>query len=326
MGIQDRDYIRSESRLSWMPASSPWAKFLFFFLICFYLAQLISWSSGRGHDSLTTFCRLDSSAIFERLQVWRLVTAIFVHDPSMPWSMMLNLYFLWVFGQLFEEMEGAKKFFLYYFGVGFFANFVIALSGQFWPVLAPGPAFAGENLPPWFSRASGWATFYYGSSGSLVGLGLWLALKHPDRMHPFAFLFVLPIKTQAVVYAGLDWMTYLDPTHGGFWLAAIGHAAAAGVAFVAFAYVHEWRLPWRGWMKRGTRHQPARTVPQSQPRSGKPHLDPEAPSSALTPPASWESQLDAVLAKLAQVGRDQLTEAEKGILEKASENYRRRRG
>ncbi len=321
MGIQDRDYIRSETRLPWMPSASPWTKFLFCFIACCYLAQLISGSSFHGPDRLTSFAQLNAQRVFEKLEVWRLVTSLFIHDPNMPWSIILNLYFLWVFGQIIEDLEGAKRLFTVYFVIGGMVNLIIAACAYGIPFFVPGQQPDLDRVLLLRSTPLGWNHFYYGASGSLAGMVVWLALKYPYRLHAFAFVFQLTLSAQAAVYLVLDLMTYLDPAHMGFALAIVGHCSATIISFVGVSIT---QTDGNRWLKSVRQFYSTEVNKSAMTRHRTcdhetTHSDKQSKTNSL------ELQLDAVLAKLARVGRDQLTQEENDILEKASQSYRQKR-
>ena len=48
--------------------------------------------------------------IFERLQLYRLLTATFLHEPTSPFHLIFNMIFLWVVGREMESMYGGREF------------------------------------------------------------------------------------------------------------------------------------------------------------------------------------------------------------------------
>ncbi|UOQ90974.1 rhomboid family intramembrane serine protease [Agromyces endophyticus] len=74
-----------------------------------YLLQLIP---GLGVTNWLYFTPLAMSDI--ALQPWRLFTTMFVHSTSLIFHVLLNMYTLWIFGQLLEGLLGRWRFLALY--------------------------------------------------------------------------------------------------------------------------------------------------------------------------------------------------------------------
>jgi membrane associated rhomboid family serine protease len=79
------------------------------------------------------------------VEPWRMLTAGFVHDPANILHVGLNMYSLWIFGQVLEPMLGKFK---------FAALYLVSLFGSSVGVL-------------WLAPADGWVL---GASGAIFGL------------------------------------------------------------------------------------------------------------------------------------------------------------
>ncbi|MDR5699279.1 rhomboid family intramembrane serine protease [Agromyces aerolatus] len=53
------------------------------------------------------------------LEPWRMLTTVFVHSTSLPFHVLLNMYTLWIFGQLLEGLLGRWRFLALYLIAGF---------------------------------------------------------------------------------------------------------------------------------------------------------------------------------------------------------------
>jgi len=79
------------------------------------------------------------------VQPWRMITAGFVHDPSNILHVALNMYSLWIFGQVLEPMLGKAR---------FAALYMISL-------------FGGSVGVLWLASPDSWVV---GASGAIFGL------------------------------------------------------------------------------------------------------------------------------------------------------------
>ena len=49
---------------------------------------------------------------------YQFITHLFMHDLTAPWHILLNMFALWMFGNMLENLWGAKRFLIYYFVCG----------------------------------------------------------------------------------------------------------------------------------------------------------------------------------------------------------------
>ena len=54
----------------------------------------------------------------ESFRPWQFITYMFMHDPSNPTHIIFNMFALWMFGYLLENIWGPKKFLFYYIFTG----------------------------------------------------------------------------------------------------------------------------------------------------------------------------------------------------------------
>src|SRR3954454_11506000 len=121
-----------------------------------------------------------------RLQVWQLVTYMFIHAG--PTHLLFNMLALWMFGTELERMWGTTAFTKFYFACGVGA-------GLFQVVLGLLPfGFASE--------------FYYpsvvGASGAIYGVLAAYALYFPSRPIVMFLLFPVPARYAVMIMGGLS--------------------------------------------------------------------------------------------------------------------------
>lgn len=112
------------------------------------------------------------------LQVWRLVSFVFVPDTFYPLNLILSLYFTYFIGNLLEREWGTPKFNLYYFSGVVLTIFTGIISYY---------AFGSHN-------STIYSTYYVGMSMFLA-----FAALYPDA-HVLLF-FVVPIKVKWLALA-----------------------------------------------------------------------------------------------------------------------------
>ncbi|MEL6106803.1 MAG: rhomboid family intramembrane serine protease [Planctomycetota bacterium] len=246
-------------------------------------------------------------------QVWRVFSYPFLHDRNAPWHLIINMIFLYWFGSRLERMYGATEFCLFYF-------LSATLAGISYLAL---------------SYYTGNTSAELGASGAIWALVILYVIHHPyEQVHVY-FLFPIQIRVLALIYLVYDLHPVLLAMNGQPGLVGgVGNAAhLGGAAFGALYFYRSWRLtplwnrlrgkPSSRWETRTVRR-PARSVvpfdrgnlDASRGQSTKPRIDPAT--------KRLEAQLDRVLEKIQDSGRDSLTEEEISVLEQASQKYRDR--
>src|SRR3989442_126840 len=69
-----------------------------------------------GSDQLTAFLGLSPLAVWQRLQLWRPITYLFVHGDF--FHILFNMLSLYFFGPELERLWGTSRFYRYYFVTG----------------------------------------------------------------------------------------------------------------------------------------------------------------------------------------------------------------
>jgi membrane associated rhomboid family serine protease len=151
--------------------------------------------------------------IIGRLQVWQLVTYMFVHAGTT--HILFNMLALWMFGTELERMWGTKFFTKFYFvsGIG---------AGLFQVVLG--------LLPFGFANQ-----FYYptvvGASGAIYGVLAAYALYFPSRPILMFLLFPVPARYAVMIMGALAFV-FATGDGGG-----VAHTAHLGGLLVGYFYL-----------------------------------------------------------------------------------------
>ena len=317
MGLLDREYYREEEGgplATWL-RHGLCTKILVAVNILAFVIQIASQSqsaipnSGVFADALTL--------IGDRVmhgEIFRLLTYAFLHstDANGLLPFLFNVMLLWVIGREVEERLGAGPFVAFYL--------LAALTGGLALLAAARFGLNGASLEQ---------TRILGAAAPLTALLVWITLKSPQLRITFFYALTLPVWVILTVAVAFDVWGFFVPggdITSGHRLTLVGHLGASLFAAAVFGATRQPRL--------NTARRPAR-----QPRRARPDLrifrEEKAPESIEdtrpTPPVSpeanelLEEQLDAVLAKVAAHGQTSLNLAEREVLQRASEVYRRRR-
>ena len=201
--------------MSFGPPLSRMVKILLFvtggaFLLTYLPAELFGWAYPYAWFGLQPL------AVTHGLQIWRLVTYLFLHGGF--FHVIFNLFALWMFGADLERLWGSRRFLFYYFLTGIGA-------GLFDVLLQPSAL-----------------TMTIGCSGAIYGLLLAFGLIFPNR--PIFLWLIIPVKAKwFVLILGLiefvsSWSNPGSP---------ISHVAHLGGMLVGFLYLRGVGLPapWR---------------------------------------------------------------------------------
>ncbi len=291
--LNERDYFRRNDN-GYRPQGY-WARHSIIFHIIIANVLLFLLNSEAMEESLALISGMGLR------QPWRLVTYQFLHANFT--HIFFNMYGLWIFGRMVEEVLGRTRFLLMYLFSGVIGGlfFLIANAGA--PALAPAPACVG-------------------ASGAVFGVMVAAAMVNPNAR----FLLLIPpvpvkLWVLVVVYCGIEIVQALMNSGGN-----IAHTAHLGGALGGFLFMH--RLARANgcpdWLRRLFSPAPRRPWPRTDGERRQP--------SSFTPPADSTSypvdpeELNRLLDKIARQGYEQLTEAEKETLRRSSEELKRRRG
>jgi membrane associated rhomboid family serine protease len=307
MGIYDRDYIRQgPSFLGSFAERGLICKWLIGVnIVCFVLQLATRTLTSTGYDQPFTDAFLLDVGKVEQGQVWRLLTYAFLHDPFSFSHILFNMLFLWWFGSDVEDLYGPREFLAFYLSSALLGGIVFTLTH-----LKSG----GECL---------------GASGAVTTVLVLCALHYPTRVILVFFVLPVPIWIFVIFSVTMDLFHFVSRVQTA--VAVEVHLAGA-----AFGYLY-WKFQWRltglatgaiKWNK--ARSRPRLRVYREEEEPAATPVVPSTMTTTTTQPKPLEDDLlddevDAVLEKLSRVGKDNLTDNEKGILLRASEVFRRRR-
>jgi membrane associated rhomboid family serine protease len=303
MGIYDREYLRG-GRSSFLGAwadSGKMCKILVAINAAVFLVQLFTLPAQEGGSGpVTEWLAMKPSEVFYQGQVWRLVTACFLHSPFSIWHILFNMLLLWFFGPLIEDLYGSREFLAFYLTAGVVGNVAWGVTAL-WSAPGPHPQ-----------------TLALGASGAIMGVLVVCALIYPNKTILLWWVLPIPLWAFALLYVVGDLFVFLRGVHTGVAVAAHLGGAAFGLAYQKLG----WRLTGgiATLLKRISR----------QPRSTMRIYREEEPARVAAPrepviDEQLEAKADAVLEKLNRLGKDSLTEEDREILRRASEQYRKRR-
>ncbi|MGL4552763.1 MAG: rhomboid family intramembrane serine protease [Gemmataceae bacterium] len=294
MGINERDYYRKEGpSIFGSPEDQGKAcTWLIGVTVGVFVVQMLTraktydgWASGPFTEALL----LDAPKVF-RGEVWRLLTAAFLHSESGVYHILFNMLGLWWFGRQIEDRIGTREFLVLYLAAAAFSSAFYCVSYA-----------AGFNGP----RA-------LGASGAVAAVLMLSALYFPQQIVYLMFVIPVPIWFIVVMMLATDGYALLarDPSNQ---VASAGHL---GGLFFGFAYdrlgLKLTGLIRTGWLK-----------PRPRLRLYAPETEESRRPSRIND-EHLEAQMDVILEKVGRVGMNGLTDKERDLLMKASEAIRRR--
>jgi membrane associated rhomboid family serine protease len=228
-------------------------------------------------------------------QIWRLVTYVFCsYRGDDPFNLVFNMLMLWFLGPVLERMYGSRELLWFYLSAALACGLVFIAFGT--------KLFLPREL--------------MGASPSVLAM-LTLYATHFPRQETL-FCWVIPIQMRFLL------LIYVAVYVYGIMQAFKGHAPwemvayASGLWGIAFGYLYR-RLNWRlagfadmldvSKLQRNMRRaSTARTLKVFYPEPG----------------AQLDEQVDAILAKIHEHGSESLTERERSILQRASDQAKNR--
>lgn len=309
MGIYDREYYRDETRgSSFFSGAAPVCKALILANALVFIAQNLF---QEGDSFLIQHFAASTYAIFHKYQIYRLITATFIHGGF--FHLLVNMLLLWIAGREMEAMYGGREFGLLYATAAAFSTLCWAVADSL-----------GANRPD---------IPMVGASGAVMAVVVLYTLYYPHRDLMLWGLVRIEIWMLLVVYLCFDFFYLMRQFQNGT-VAGVAFASHLGGAAYGFLY-KTYDLRWaRLWPSR--RFRPRLRVFSPEPRGKVSPLStsqgrtataptPRASSGYAEPEEQLDAKLDEVLAKIAREGRGGLTEEENRVLEEASRRARDKR-
>jgi len=292
MGIYDRDYYRDPPRRRGRFPGADWSmvtKIIFVNVVLFLANGLLT-----EGNALTTLLMLHSETIFRPWEYWKFLTYGFVHNPTGILHILCNMLGLFFLGAEVERRLGSKEFLRFYLAT-------ILSGGVIWGIL---------NIHT--------TSACLGASGGVVGVCVLFAFLFPHRTVYFFGVFPMPAWMLGVFIVVMDIMGALQVgPQAGQRIAFAVHLAGAYFAFVYNSY--QWNFG-RMFERLGRFFARKPKKPKLKVYDGdKEEKRPKTEGERLS------EQVDDVLKKYSRVGESGLTEAERDILNKASEIYKNKK-
>lgn len=261
-------------------------------------------------------------------RLYQLFTYMFMHGSLQ--HIFFNMFALWMFGCVVENVWGPKKFLFYYIlcGIGAgifqeiaqFVNYAIEGYGAYQYITD------GSIRIPMNTFLNQWTTV--GASGSIYGILLAFGMIFPEQR---IFIFPLPVPIKAkwfvMIYAAVELFSAMGTTNDG-----VAHIAHLGGMVFGFFLIRYWRNhPTSGYgtMRGSVFFENMRS--NWEKRKGKTFTSTKGPSySDGTRTSDWnynarqqakQQEIDAILDKIRRSGYDSLTQEEK---QKLFDNSNRR--
>ncbi|MCS6975770.1 MAG: rhomboid family intramembrane serine protease [Gemmatales bacterium] len=304
MGIYDREYYRGSgsSLLRAWADSGRMCKILVAINAAVFVIQLATLPANDDGSlgPVSEWLAMKPKEVFYQGQVWRLVTACFLHSPLSIWHILFNMLLLWFFGPLIEDLYGSREFLAFYLTAGIIGNVAWGLTAL------------------WSHHGLGAHTLALGASGAIMGVLVVCALIYPHKTILLWWVLPIPLWAFTLLYVVGDLFVFLRGVKTGVAVSAHLGGAAFGLAYQKLG----WRLTGglsRFWKLISRRSRPTMRI----------HREEEPARVAVSREPVIDEQLeakaDAVLDKINRFGKDSLTEEDREILRRASEQYRKRK-
>ncbi len=245
-----------------------------------FLLELVVPSSG-SENLLINLFGMRPADVLSKFHIWQLFTYMFLHATHDPWHILMNMFFLWMFGCEVERRLGTREFLKYYFlcGIG---------AGLFHLVI-------NFNSP----------AVVVGASGAIYGILAAFAVLFPEREITLLLFLILPFQIKAkylaMVFAGIALLLGTFGSNDG-----VAHFAHLGGMVVGFAYLKlDWRLAYIG----------ERIRQQRNSRKAVQNLKKHQAMQQI------RERVDEILDKINEVGYEGLNNDEKRILREASQKF-----
>ena len=263
-------------------------------------------------------------------QLYQLVTYLFLHASFM--HILSNMFGLWMFGCVIENVWGPKKFLFYYITCGIGAGLLqeIAQFGSFYMTIVeqvPGATF-GSVLTygaQYASALNAWTTI--GASGAVYAVILAFGMTFPnERLFIIPFPFPLKAKWFVLDYVAIEVFSALGSPGDG-----VAHTAHLGGMLFGYLMIRYWNRHPDASFDKGRGQQffenLKRSFEQRQQQSGRPknpnmHAErggsKEDDMNYNARKKQNQEEIDAILDKIRKSGYDSLTKEEKKKLFDAS--------
>ncbi len=283
MGIYDRPYYRD----SGLPALAPWdqrsmvSNIIIANVALFVVNMLFTNRSG----AFTSFLMVNPELMAAPWEWYRVLTYGFVHSPSDPMHIIINMLSLYFLGRSVEDRYGRWEFLRYYL-------VAIVLGGLYWVIRTWGGA--GNPM--------------LGASGGVTAVSMLFVFCFPKAQLLLFGVIPMPAWLLGVMIVVGNMLGGRGGVAYDVHLVGAAFAAVYFYGNLNFAFVGEWFSGLQLAFK------------QKQ-RGFKVHR----PDEPVALPPREEAEADRILAKIHESGQDSLTAAERKFMEAYSRRVREKR-
>jgi membrane associated rhomboid family serine protease len=273
MTFYDRTY-----RLGFGGGLTSAVKYLLIANVAIFLVKIIAGMMFDGGETfINTAFGMVPGRIFSHFPIWQFFTYMYIHGD--PWHLIINMFFLWMFGCEVERTLGTREFFKYYTICGIGAGFFHLLFNF------------GSQIP------------VVGASGAIFGVMAAFAVLFPERVITLLLFLVLPVQIKAkylvMIFAGIQLLYGIFGGSDG-----VAYFAHLGGMVVGFVYLKlDWRLEYLGTKIRQSKES-RKAVRMLKKQQNMQRM---------------RERVDEILDKINEVGFEHLNEEERRILRDASE-------
>jgi rhomboid family protein len=172
---------------------------------------------------------------YQKFQAYQIFTHMFSHSPSMFAHILFNMFALWMFGRVLENVWGPKRFLFFYLASGVGAAALHLTMQYFRCEHLYQDIVAGNQVTP--ERIFGAIAPALGASGAIMGLFAAFAYLFPNTELIFLFIpFPIKAKWMVLIMAALDLFGGISNVSGD----NVAHFAHLGGAITGFIIVFIW--------------------------------------------------------------------------------------
>lgn len=240
-------------------------------------------------------------------RLYQFLTYLFMHGSL--GHLFFNMFALWMFGRIIEQVMGQQRFFIYYFVCGIGAGLTQELAQyiQFCLIMPEVSGFPSEQLA---HVLNAWNTV--GASGAIYGILLAFGMTFPEeRMFIIPIPFPIKAKYFVVGYAVIELLSAMRGSDN------VAHMAHLGGMLFGLILLLYWRHP-GGWQRGLRKWWENRRRPKMRVHQGKSKFSDEMDYN--TRQQARQQELDRILEKVKRRGYGSLSEEEKRILFDASDH------
>jgi membrane associated rhomboid family serine protease len=233
-------------------------------VVLFGITYFIPGNEDRMIEMLSLYFPLN-----DHFHWWQLVTSVFMHGGF--FHLFLNMYALWAFGSVLEQLWGSKRFLVFYFLCGLGAG-IIYLSVNYYQYTTLYQELTAAGIDPQeidrlLRSGSSGLTGYseklqlayeklyglfnipaLGASGAIYGVLVAFGMMFPDAKLALIF-FPVPIPAKYFIPGLIAIDLFSGVTGFSIFSGGVAHFGHVGGALIGFLLMWYWRKPVDSWQR-----------------------------------------------------------------------------